>query len=332
MVDIYSTTDLLALPPATWLMDQLIPEHGRIGLYGAPSGGKSFLALDWAMHISEGMPWLGRYKTKQGPVVYIAAEGGRGIQKRVRGWMQHHHKQDLDAMYWLLEPLYVRQDGVIEEFLIELEKKDVFPSLVVFDTLSRSMGNGDENGPDMAYFVDRVIHLANERSMSALIVHHTNATGDRERGHTAFRANLDAMFSCKAERNGDGRIVRLALENNKQKDDAEAGTLYLAPVADAKSTLVFEETEGPVDKHNRETSEKAYMRRADMLCVLGAAQNGMTWEEWRLASGGIPKATMSKRVKRLKLDGEIYHENARYFVTPANADLVDLEDDDDDDD
>jgi hypothetical protein len=165
-IDLLHTSDLLALPPATWLMHTLIPEHGRVGLYGDPGGGKSFIALDWAMHISEGMSWLGRYPTKQAPVIYIAAEGGRGIQKRVREWMRFYGKQDLAAMYWLLEPLYVREEGVVQDFLDTLERRDIFPGLVVFDTLSRSMGNGDENGPDMAHFVDRVIHLASQRFMS----------------------------------------------------------------------------------------------------------------------------------------------------------------------
>lgn len=330
-IDIYSTQDLLNLPPATWLMDQLIPEHGRIGLYGAPSGGKSFLALDWAMHISEGMKWLGRFATKQGPVVYIAAEGGRGIQKRVRAWMRHYQKTDLAAMYWLLEPLYVRDEGVIDEFIGQLEKSDIFPQMVVFDTLSRSMGNGDENGPDMAYFVDRVIHLASRRQMSALIVHHTNATGNRERGHTAFRANLDAMFSCKAERNSDGRLVRLAVENNKQKDDIEGGTLYLAPAESETGSLVFEETVAP-EPAVKGAGEPTPMRRLDMVKVLGAAQNGMTWEEWRLACGGVPKATFSRRLKKLQLDGEIYRENGRFFVPLADGDLVDMEDEDEDED
>ena len=32
---------------------------------------------------------MGR-NVKQGPVVYVAAEGGRGIRKRVRAWMNEH--------------------------------------------------------------------------------------------------------------------------------------------------------------------------------------------------------------------------------------------------
>ena len=45
---------------------------------GTTSGaGKSFMALDMAGAIARGLPWRGK-KTKQGRVVYIAAEGAGG--------------------------------------------------------------------------------------------------------------------------------------------------------------------------------------------------------------------------------------------------------------
>jgi hypothetical protein len=50
-------------------------------LYAPAANFKSFLALAWALSISEGRDWLGR-KVKQGPVVYVCAEGGRGFGRR----------------------------------------------------------------------------------------------------------------------------------------------------------------------------------------------------------------------------------------------------------
>jgi len=329
--NLLSTKGLLSLPPPTWLMDKLIPENGLVGLYGAPSGGKSFVALDWAMSISEGIPWLGRFKTKQAPVIYIAAEGGRGIQKRAREWMRAHDKSDLPAMYWLLSPLYVREEGMVEAFIEELEKRDVFPGLVVFDTLSRSFGNGDENSSaDMGHFIDSVMRLAVGRHMSALIVHHTNATGARERGHSAFRGNLDAMFSCIAEKNGDGRIVRITLANDKQKDDVEADAIYVAPAESSTGSLVFEETTPP-DKKERGQGIPGAMRKLDMLALLGSHSEGLTWKEWQMASQ-VDKDRFSRRLRKLKSDGEIFNENGRYFVTPATRDLVDIDPEDDEED
>src|SRR5262245_199495 len=155
-IELLTTDDLLKLPPQKWLLEGLIPEQGIAGLYGPSGEAKSFIALDWANHISEGMDWHGR-KVNQSPVVYIAGEGQAGIQKRQRGWMQAHPGHDLRGMYYLLRPLYVREKGVVEDFIEELTSRDIWPGLVVIDTLSRSFGAGDEvNSADMGGFVARV--------------------------------------------------------------------------------------------------------------------------------------------------------------------------------
>lgn len=327
VIGLLTTRQLLQLPPPTWLMEPLIPEQGIVGLYGQPSGGKSFIALDWAMHISEGMSWLGKYRTKQAPVIYIAAEGGSGIQKRVRAWMRAYDKPDLPAMYFLVSPLYVREEGVVEAFLEELENQDIYPGLVVLDTLSRSFGSGEENSSaDMGHFVDSVMRIAKGRYMSALIVHHTNATGSRERGHTSFRGSLDAMFSCVAEKNGDGRIVRLALTNDKQKDDVEAGAIFVQPKENTGMSLVFEEAPPPEAK-KRGTGAPAVPTKASMLDVLASHPEGMTFNEWLYASR-VPKRTFQRRIKVLDRESEIYKDDGRYYSYPANADLVDGDEDD----
>ncbi len=322
-IELLTTRQLLALPPPEWLMHPLIPENGVIGLYGQPSGGKSFIALDWAMHISEGMAWLGEFPTKQAPVVYIAAEGGRGIQKRVRAWMREYGKEELPGMYWLVSPLYVRDEGVVEAFLAELEKQDIYPGLVVLDTLSRSFGSGEENSSaDMGHFTDAVMRLAAGRYMSALVVHHTNATGSRERGHTSFRGNLDAMFSCVSEKNGDGRITLLTLKNDKQKDDVEAPTIFVQPMAGKGLSLVFEKAPAPEAKKRRGEGLPQPLNKAGMLAVLESHPEGLTFTEWMLAAR-VPKRTFQRRLKQLIEDNEVYRDtDGRYYPYPASEDLV----------
>lgn len=319
LIDLLSTHDLLRLPPVSWLMEGLIPENGLVGLYGPPSSGKSFVGLDWAMCISEGMPWLG-HATKPAPVIYIAAEGGRGIQKRVKAWMQAQGKRELPGMYWLLHPLYVREEGVVEAFLQELEYRDIFPGLVVLDTLSRSFGGGEENSSaDMGEFVDSVTRLAAGRHMSALVVHHTNATAARERGHSSLRGASDAMFSCTAEKNGDGRIVRLTLTNDKQKDAVEAQCIYMQPREDVTLSLLFEEAPPP-EKKERGSADKP-MRRQDMLTYLGGHPEGLTFKEWIMGTS-VPESTFKRSLAAYKKNSDVYTDGGKYFATPTVTDLA----------
>lgn len=319
-IELLSTDELLRLPPREWLMKGVIPKEGLCGLVAPPECLKTFVALDWAMCISEGLDWHG-HEAEQAPAVYIAAEGGRGIQQRVRAWMTAHNLKKLPAMYWLLEPLYVREEGAVEEFLEQLEAKDIWPGLLVVDTLSRSFGGGEENASaDMGWFVERMTMLAKGRRMAALIVHHMNAQGSRERGHTAFKGGLDTMFICKVDRDkATDRIKLLTVSNAKQKDDERSDAVYLVPKVIGAS-LVLEGTEAPVAKEKGAAATQ-FMRKKDMLTVLGAAEEGMTWQEWRLATG-IDKDRFNRRVKKLTADSDIFKENGRYFVMPANKDLI----------
>src|SRR2546427_12147280 len=52
-----ATTEIytLSLHDALPILESLLPENGLITLYGGPGEGKSFIALDWAMTISQGL-------------------------------------------------------------------------------------------------------------------------------------------------------------------------------------------------------------------------------------------------------------------------------------
>ena len=52
-------------------------------VFGASNTGKSFFALDLAIHVAAGNSWQGCRAT-QGHVIYVAAEGGLGFSKRIR--------------------------------------------------------------------------------------------------------------------------------------------------------------------------------------------------------------------------------------------------------
>lgn len=322
-IDLLTTHELLTLPPVQWLMDPLIPREGFVGLCGAPGDGKSFVALDWAMCIAEGRPWLGVYPTKQCPVVYVAAEGGRGIQQRVRAWMEHYGYTNLPAMYFLLSPLYIREEGTVEAFLDTLEDKQIWPGLIVLDTLSRSFGGGEENASaDMGHFVDMMTKLAQGRRMAALIVHHMNALGTRERGSTAFRGAADAMFLCKADKDKEsGRILSIELKNDKQKDAAESPSIWLRPMENGpKQSLIMELSDPPMAK-TRSPKEPTPMRAQDMLALLAAAEDGLTWGEWRMGTG-IAKPLFNRRLHVLVENSQVMKENGRYYLIPTTKDIA----------
>ena len=58
-------------------------------LYGLPGAGKTFVALSMALSIAAGHQWCGK-RTKSGSVLYVAAEGLRGLQFRMQAYEGKH--------------------------------------------------------------------------------------------------------------------------------------------------------------------------------------------------------------------------------------------------
>lgn len=232
-VKFHTIDELLDIPEPRWLIQDILQEQTTAALWGPPNCGKSFIALDWALCVATGTPWLGRYDVLQAPVIYMAGEGSASLQKRVRAWKDANGVDDIGGAYFQIRPLPLREEEVVDVIIHELEtmplpdsEPGVNPGFIVVDTLSQFFGGGDENGPDMALFVNNVRRLSHEQNLSVLMVHHSNATGLRERGHTALRGNIDAMFEAKPHDKVD-ILQGVSLITDKQRDSAKSGGIAL---------------------------------------------------------------------------------------------------------
>lgn len=85
---------LATLPKVEYIVSRILPLGGLIGITGQPSAKKTFFALDMACSIARGVNFLGR-AVSEGHVVYIAAEGARGLHKRLLAWEKTHGIQQV---------------------------------------------------------------------------------------------------------------------------------------------------------------------------------------------------------------------------------------------
>lgn len=219
------------LAPPSWLVEEYLTDGSLAVLWGDPGSYKSFLALDWALCVATGTPWLGR-RVRTGRVLYVAGEGATGFRQRVPAWEQargvpagagfHLYPRGLD--------LRSEEDAV---GLIEVAER-LTPSLVVFDTLAR-MHTGDENSTqDMSLVIQTADALREATGCAVLFVHHANKSGGY-RGSSALLGASDAFLEAQKGPGG-----RLTLRCNKQKDAPEANDvgLLLSPVGE--SLAIFE--------------------------------------------------------------------------------------------
>jgi hypothetical protein len=139
-----SLTEIGELPPPEWLVDGLVPEDGLVVLYGEPTAGKSFLALDWGLSVATGVAWLG-HKVKQGEVVYIYAEGVRALAGRANAWLQEHGKTEALLFRAVPGAVSIPDPRELSEFVKAVRSVSENPRLIIIDTLARNFGEGNES-------------------------------------------------------------------------------------------------------------------------------------------------------------------------------------------
>ena len=136
---------------ARYLVKGIIPNVGLVVVWGPPKCGKSFFVFDMVAHIAAGWEYRAR-RVKQCPVVYFALEGQEGFVARVEAFRQVHGVLDV-PFYLSADRIVLPQDGDAVLRSIRQQFPDVYPGLVVLDTLNRSI-SGSENDPsDMGQYV-----------------------------------------------------------------------------------------------------------------------------------------------------------------------------------
>lgn len=213
----------------TWLVKGVVPDESLGLIFGGSGTFKSFLALDLALHVAHGLPWLGR-KTSEGPVLYLAAEGGAGLWKRIDAWHRARRMQWAGVpMFVIPVPVDLLSDA--DRVAAAARSVGVTPSLCIVDTLSQTF-RGEENSATevAAYLAEIGLQLRATWQAAVGVVHHSgHMATERPRGSSALRSNVDWMFGVFR----DEKEMLCTLTCEKMKD----GELF----ADAQFALAQHE-------------------------------------------------------------------------------------------
>jgi len=272
--------ELRAVPARGWVLEQHVPAGGLAVLYGAAGVGKSFVALSQACAIATGAPWF-RWATQPGPVVFAAAEGGWGLDRRLRALQDAEGIADLSRLRILPEPVNLLSRGDVDALLASVTATFTDPpALFVFDTLAGSMAGGDENATkDMTLVVDQARRVTRATGAAVYLIHHTGRDETRqksERGSIALRGGADVMFRLAGEDGG------LTLENDKQRDTAPLEPLQLRLYPIAGSCVVQPNEAVPTTGDLTAPERKAL----EALSSIAIADRGATSSEWLETSVG----------------------------------------------
>ncbi len=173
-------------------------------MFGESGAYKSFIALDLGLSIAFGIDYHG-YPVNQGGVVYICGEGSGGIARRVETWLINHELTEQDAPFYLSTvPAELISIGNTEEIADVIQRECANPVLIIIDTLSTNIGQGDESSnPDVATLMNNVnLSFRDRFNAGTMIVHHVgHGANDRERGAYSIRGNTDSRILIKREQN-----------------------------------------------------------------------------------------------------------------------------------
>lgn len=220
MAELLDTSSLDNMPALEPLVGDILHRDSLARIIGPSGHMKSFVVIDIAGHVGTGKDWHGHH-VAQGTVVYLVAEGARGIRKRVRAWEKHH---GLEMQNVLFLPRPVQTRGPEWDTLIEAMRR-LQPALIVIDTQARvSVGVEENSNTELGIVVERLDDLRRASGACVLPIHHTGHVGEHGRGASAAKGALQSEMHVSKKGDNASNII-VTMKVGKQKDDEEGPDL-----------------------------------------------------------------------------------------------------------
>jgi len=191
------------IPPRTWLLDKTIP-HPSLGmLYAYRGNGKTFTALDLAIHVARGESWMGYSIPQARPVLYVDGEMPLGdLHERLRQLTQGKAPDKLFII--ASEDLAVEHEsinlgqqkdrqafGEAVDHIIDHRLGGENFGLIILDNWTSLIQGLDENDNTKLDPLKKWLMLLRHGEQSVLLVHHEGKARGGQRGATAREDMLD---------------------------------------------------------------------------------------------------------------------------------------------
>ena len=266
--------DVFAMPNPTWTIDGVIPGSGVSVIFGQPNAGKTFIALDMALHVAYGVDWFGR-RTEQRPVVYVGLEGIGSIGTRMKGLCLERFSDlvakkpelewagttDMPIRFLLGEEFRfaVDDDSNTANLIDSVRNLKLEKPMIIIDTLALALAGSEVDNEVMAAAARQANHLSAQTGGNTVLIHHPNKANEEDmRGGSALRGAVDAAVLVSGDK-FKGRAWRMT--KNRDGSIEPCGAFDLVPV---EIPSLVEGEEGPVTcvvKERTDRNSEAITRR-----------------------------------------------------------------------
>lgn len=289
--------ELCSLPPPIWHVEDLFLEETVVQVFGETNHGKSLVVWDLACNTCKGSKeWFGRKIVKHGPVVWINADGGRGLTLRANAWAVAHGADFKYPLLTLMGSVQINKADQMGAFRQQLAAMEEKPVLVVVDTQSRCMPGGDENDTGIMTQVTEGLHrLKTEIGCTVVLIHHTDKTGQWERGSGVVKNEADTQI--RVSKDLESGIFTVSCR--KQRDGADRfADFYFTLQPVEESVIIVQSETGPDTSQKPKKTDK----RHQMVQII-LNEPGVTYEQCseRLECSLRTVKTYADELKALKV-------------------------------
>jgi hypothetical protein len=210
-----------AYPPIRWAVEEIMPE-GFALLAGRPKIGKSWLALGMAVSVVHGAPFLGKFPTTRGSVLYAALEDSpRRVQARLRALGLTSMPAELDFLFDLPRI----GDGGLEALAAWFdENPDTRLAIIdVYNRIKSPRSKGAEQYQHDAEQAAMIQKLATSVAVPLLMLHHDRKAGaedwlDSISGTLGTAGSADAVMLLERDRDSSNGRLRITGRDLEERD------------------------------------------------------------------------------------------------------------------
>lgn len=301
--------ELMEQPDPEYLIEGILGRRSVAILYGPPGTGKTTMAANMSVSVAARRPFFGHAINHAGSVVYVGPDDPGGWKPRIASAKRDSGLPvDVPIGVYLFSEQFdlldVEKVSALIEFLNGVEWP-VAVELVIIDTYAACLPGANENSAeDTTRSMVALQRIRDGVRATVLAIHHTNAGGSRERGHSAMRGAADTMLSL----NLSDDLIRL--ECSKQRNGPAFKPIALKLVEGACGGCVLRlAADTPAAEHLTPSQQKALDALRDGFSTEGALKS-----EWERACSDMNQRTFYRATDQLLRMNRVRRDGKRFIV------------------
>lgn len=183
---------LYSIKPPAMQIDQFLPVGGVMGITSYPGVGKTWAAMEVARAVGSGEPFLGKYKTMRGGVLFVGSDSS--LYDYARQWTRltrslPNPHDTFEPVRFLIQSTFMFEDTDEIRRLIRTHQKfewgehrntDAGPvrekgfHVIIFDTLSRLTRANQNDNTEMEEVFRNIRWLAEATDAAVILLHHNS--------------------------------------------------------------------------------------------------------------------------------------------------------------